>query len=396
MSDTTKALTPNGAELVARARDLVPTLRQRAAEAEKLRCIPPASIEDLREAGLFRTLQPAVVGGYELPLDEAVQITATVAEGCGSTGWVQGVYSDHCATLGMFDGQAQKDVWGRSPDSLISSGFAPTGKAVRVDGGFRLSGRWPFSSGCDYADWALVRSFVPPAVDTDTAELYMFLVPKADYTIIDNWFVAGMSATGSKDFQLNGEVFVPEHHALRNKDLADGSGPGSEFNGGALYRLPRMATVPFSLAAPLIGIAERALQVFLDGMRGRSSGDRRSAPEGAIQMRVASSAAEIDAARALMLQDCREAMKIVQRGQQLSIEKRARSRRDIAYVAHQCTQAVDRLFASAGGRNIYLDSEFQRLLRDLHMAGQHISLSWDVAGTTYGRVMFGLPPGQDL
>jgi alkylation response protein AidB-like acyl-CoA dehydrogenase len=396
MSDMMTAFTAEGAELLSRARELVPTFRKRAAEAEKLRRIPPESIEDLRKAGLFRTLQPAVLGGYELPLAEAVLITATVAEGCGSTGWVQGIYSDHCATLGMFDGQAQKDVWGASPDSLISSGFMPTGKAVRVDGGYRLNGRWPFSSGCDYADWALVRSFVPAAVDTDSAELYMFLVPKTDYTIIDNWFVMGMSATGSKDFQLKDEVFVPEHRALSNKDLTNGTGPGSEFNGGALYRLPRNSTVPFSLAAPLIGIAERALQTFVQSMRERSSGDRRAAQEGAIHMRVAHAAAEIDAARALMLRDCREAMEIVQRGKRLSIEQRARNRRDIAYVAYQCTRALDRLFASAGGRNIYLDSEAQRLLRDIHAAGQHIALSWDVAGSTYGRVMFGLPPGTDL
>ena len=113
-------------------------------------------------------------------------------------------------------------------------------------------------------------------------------------------------------------------------------------------------------------------------------------------MRVANSAAEIDAARTLMLRDCREAMEIVQRGQRLSIEQRARNRRDIAYVAYLCTRALDRLFASAGGTNIYLDSEAQRLLRDIHAAGQHIALSWDVAGSTYGRVMFGLPPGTDL
>ena len=396
MADTTTARTAKGAELLSRARELVPTLHERAAEAEKMRCVPPESIDDLRKAGLFRTLQPAVLGGHELPLDDAVLITATVAEGCGSTGWVQGVYSDHCATLGMFDGQAQKDVWGESPDSLISSGFMPTGKAVRVDGGYRLSGRWSFSSGCDYADWALVRSFVPGTAATDSPELYMFLVPRTDYTIIDTWFVMGMNGTGSKDFQLKDEVFVPEHRAILNKDLAAGSGPGSEFNSGALYRLPRMATVPFSLAAPLVGIAERALQTIIEGMRKRSSGDRRAAAEGATHARVATSAAEIDAARALMLRDCHEAMETINRGGQLTIEQRARNRRDIAFVAYQCTQAVDRVFASAGGSNIYLASEAQRLLRDIHAAGQHISLSWDVAATTYGRVAFGLPPGQEL
>ena len=287
--------------------------RGRAAEAEKLRRIPPESIDDLRRAGLFRTLQPAVLGGHELPLDEAVLITATVAEGCGSTGWIQGIFSDHCATLGMFDGRGAERRLGRiarQPDL-----FRLPARRESRPGRRRLParGRWPFSSGCDHADWALVRSFVPAAVDTEPAELYMFLVPKTDYTIIDNWHVMGMSGTGSKDFELKGEVFVPEHRALSDKALTNGTGPGSEFNGGALYRLPRHATVPFSLAAPLIGIAERALQIFVQGMREKSSGDRRAVQEGAIHMRVANSAAEIDAARALMLRDCREAMEIVER-----------------------------------------------------------------------------------
>jgi 3-hydroxy-9,10-secoandrosta-1,3,5(10)-triene-9,17-dione monooxygenase len=394
--DFGSASTAKGAELLSRARELAPAFRNRAAAAEKARCIPPESIAELREAGLLRTLQPAVLGGCELPLDEAVLITATVAEGCGSTGWVQGIFSDHCATLGMFDGQAQRDVWGASPDSLVSSGFLPAGKAVRADGGYRLTGRWPFSSGCDHADWALVRSFVSAPVATEPAELHMFLVPKSDYTIIDGWHVMGMSATGSKDFELKGEVFVPGHRALSDARLRNGTGPGSAFNGGALYRLPRHATVPFCLAAPLIGIAERALQAFVEDMRARSSGGRRAAHEGAVHMRVASSAADVDAARALMLRDCREAMEIVRRGGTMSIEQRARNRRDIAWVARLCTRAADRLFTAAGARSIFLESEAQRLLRDVHAAGQHIALNWDVAGTNYGRVMCGLPPGQDL
>jgi resorcinol 4-hydroxylase (FADH2) len=389
-------MTDKGAELLSRARALLPVLRARTSAAERLRSIPPESIADLREAGLFRTMQPAVLGGYEVPIDEAVLITATLAEGCGSTGWIQGIYSDHCATLGMFDGEAQKDVWGASPDSLISSGFQPVGKVARVDGGYQLAGRWPFSSGCDHADWALVRGFIPAALESAPPELYMFLVPKSDFTIIDNWFVMGMSATGSKDIELQGEVFVPAHRALSNRELANGTGPGSRFNGGALYRLPRHATVPFSLASPLIGMAERALQIFVQGMREKSSGDRRAPHEAAIHTRVAASAADIDAARALMLRDCREAMEMVEAGFEMSIEQRARNRRDIAWIASHCTHAVDRLFAAAGAHSIYLDREAQRLLRDVHAAGQHMALNWDVAGSTYGRVMAGLPPAMDL
>jgi 3-hydroxy-9,10-secoandrosta-1,3,5(10)-triene-9,17-dione monooxygenase len=294
----------------------------------------------------------------------------------------------------MFDGRAQQDVWGASRDSLVASGFLPAGRAARVDGGFRLSGRWPFSSGCDHADWALVRSFVPG--DSELPELHMFLVPKSDYAIIDGWHVMGMSGTGSKDFELKGEVFVPEHRTLSDRDLRNGTGPGSAFNGGALYRLPRHATVPFSLAAPLVGMAERTLQLIVQNMRERSAGERRSVHEGAIHIRVAESAAEIDAARALMLRDCREAMEIARQGGQMGLDLRARNRRDIAYVASRCTRALDRLYAAAGARSIFLDGEVQRLLRDIHAAGQHMALNWDVAGTNWSRVAAGLPPGQDL
>lgn len=368
----------------------------RAAAAEGARSIPPETIADLRAAGLLRTLQPAVLGGFELALDEALQITAAVAEGCGSTGWIQGIFSDHCATLGMFDGRAQQDVWGESPDSLVASGFLPAGKVARVDGGYRLSGRWPFSSGCDHADWALVRAFVPPAGDGAPPELTMFLVPKTDYAIIDTWHVMGMSATGSKDFELQGEAFVPAYRALSDRELRNGTGPGSAFNGGALYRLPRHATVPFCLAAPLLGMAQRALQLLVQSMREAPAGPRRATAESAIHLRVAESAAEIDAARALMLRDCRDAMETVRHDRPMSIEERARNRRDIGYVAAQCTRAIDRLYAAAGGRSIFLHDEMQRLLRDVHAAGQHMALSWDVAGTIYGRVACGLPPGMDL
>jgi len=396
MPDIGTAVTARGSQLLSRARELAPVFRARAAEAEKARRIPRESIDDLRESGLLRTLQPEVLGGHELPLDEAVLITATVAEGCGSTGWIQGIFSDHCATLGMFDGRAQHDVWGVSRDSLVASGFLPAGKAIRVDGGFRLSGRWPFSSGCDHADWALVRSFVPGVLQSEPPELRMFLVPKSDYAIIDSWHVMGMSGTGSNDFELKGEVFVPERRTLSDRYLRSGTGPGSAFNGGALYRLPRHATVPFSLAAPLVGMAERALQLIVQNMRERSAGERRAVHEGAIHIRVAESAAEIDAARALMLRDCREAMEIARQDGQMSLDLRARNRRDIAYVASTCTRALDRLYAAAGAKSIFLHGEVQRLLRDIHAASQHMALNWDVAGTNWSRVAAGLPPGQDL
>src|SRR5438552_10321784 len=172
---------PSYDELRARARALVPVLRERAAEAEELRRIPDASLEDLHRSGLFRMVQPARVGGSELPYRALCELPAIVARGCGSTGWVLSNLASHHWMLAMWPPEAQEEVWGRSPDHLIGSALAVTGGRARpVPGGYRPSGRWSFSSGIDPSTWNMIGALVEDP-GGGAADPRFFLVPASDY-----------------------------------------------------------------------------------------------------------------------------------------------------------------------------------------------------------------------
>src|ERR1051325_4522192 len=148
---------PDFPELMARAEALVPVLRERESQAEELRRLPDETIEDLHRTGLFRILQPRRVGGSELPFRSIVELVSVIGRGSGSTAWVLANLAAHHWMLAMFPKQAQDEVWGQSPDNLIGSALIfPRGRAHRVEGGYRLSGRWPFSSGVDPSSWNLI------------------------------------------------------------------------------------------------------------------------------------------------------------------------------------------------------------------------------------------------
>ncbi|MFN0301780.1 MAG: acyl-CoA dehydrogenase family protein [Burkholderiales bacterium] len=378
-----------GTELLRHATELVPVLRHRAAVTETLRRLPDETIAHLRRTGLLKAAQPRRFGGFELDLDEIMAIIAEVGRGCGSTAWVYGVYCDHNITLGMFPRQAQEDVWTNHPDALVSAGLAPGGTVTRAEDGYRLSGRWSYSSGCTHADWAFVHSILPATDSANPPESMYFLVPRKDFGIIDTWQVIGLCGTGSNDLEIR-DAFVPSHRALRVADANEGTGPGITTNDGALFRLPRAATVPYCLGAPVLGIAQAMYDDFIDNMRPRASRGFPLAEQQTIQMRVAEAAAEIDAARLLLQRDCKESMRAIRERGKLTMDERARNRRDMGYCVKLCVQASERMFSVTGGAGIYLNTDMQRLYRDVLALSRHYINSWDIAGTTYGRIAFGL------
>jgi alkylation response protein AidB-like acyl-CoA dehydrogenase len=380
-----------GTELLRRATELVPILRQRAQATEKLRRLSDETIDDLRRTELIKAARPKRFGGFALDLDEVMAIISELARGCGSTGWVFGVYCDHNITLGMFPGQMQEDVWATKPDALISAGLAPGGTITRTTGGYRLTGRWSYSSGCTHADWAFVHTLLPATDGTSPPESIYVFVPRADFRIIDTWEVIGLCGTGSNDLEVT-DAFIPSHRVLRVADANEGTGPGTAYSDAPLYRLPRAATVPYCLGAPVLGIAQSMYDDFVANMRPRASRGFPLAEQQTIQMRVAEAAAEIDAARLLLQRDCKESMRAIRERGKLTMEERARNRRDMGYCVKLCVQASERMFAVTGGAGIYLNTDMQRLYRDALALSRHYINSWDISGTTFGRVTFGLPP----
>jgi 3-hydroxy-9,10-secoandrosta-1,3,5(10)-triene-9,17-dione monooxygenase len=383
-------------ELKARARALVPALRGRAAQAEELRRVPDESIADLHRAGLFRAFQPRSIGGGELPYRAMVELGAILARGCGSTAWVLTNLASHHWMLGMWPKPAQDEIWGADgPDVLIGSAFAfPAGRASKVKGGHRLKGRWPFSSGVDPCAWNFIGAL---AEENGKLEPRVFIVKAADYAIIDNWHAAGLAGTGSKDVEIK-DAFVPDHRSLSPAQISGGATPGSAVNPGPLYRLPVFSLFPFILSAVALGLAQGAIEEFTQSMRGRAGtyAGKKLAELATLQLRLAEASALSDAAEKAMISACEEATLQTEAGKIPALEDRVRWRRDAAYGAGMCAKAVDLLFAGAGGNAIYKSNPLQRIWRDVHAANGHYLMSWDMAGTLYGRVALGLPPDMPV
>jgi 3-hydroxy-9,10-secoandrosta-1,3,5(10)-triene-9,17-dione monooxygenase len=388
---------PDFAELKSRAEALIPVLRERAARAEELRRMPDETIADLHKAGLFRVLQPKRVGGSELPFRSLVELVAIIARGDGSAAWVLANLAAHHWLLGMWPRKAQDEVWGGSADNLIGSALIfPRGRAQKVEGGYRLTGRWPFSSGVDPASWNMIGGIYQEE-ESGTTSPRIFLLPASDYTIIDTWHVIGLGGTGSKDVSVD-DVFVPEYRTLAVDQIAGGPNPGSEVNPSVLYQLPAISLFAFCIAGVSLGIAQGAIEHFTETTRSRVSAysGRSVADFNTVQVHVAEAAALADCARAVMLADCDEATSIVAAGKVPDLEHRARYRRNGAFAASLCTKAVDLLFTTTGGGAIYARNPLQRAFRDVHAANAHYVLSWDINGAMYGRVALGLPPDATL
>lgn len=388
---------PDFAELLRRAEALVPALRERAGRTEELRRLPDETIDDLHRTGLFRILQPRRVGGSELPFRSIVELVATIGRGCGSTAWVLANLAAHHWLLGMWPRQAQDEIWGESPDNLIGSALIfPRGRARKVPGGYRVFGRWPFSSGVDPASWNLLGAIVNDE-EAGISEPRIFLVPASDYTIIDTWHVIGLVGTGSKDVAAE-DVFVPAYRSIAVDQITGGPNPGSESNPSVLYRLPAISLFAFCIAGVSLGIAQGAIEYFRETTRTRTSyyTGRNLADFVTLQIHLAEATAIADTARAVMLLDCDEATGIVAGGAVPSLEQRARYRRDGAYAATLCTRAVDVLFHATGGGAIYARNPLQRAFRDVHAANAHYVLNWDINGAMYGRVALGLSPDATL
>ncbi len=379
---------PTRTELVSRATALIPVLRQRASRTEDLRRIPEDTLADLHAAGLFRMLQPQRVGGSELPYEAIVELSAIIGRGCGSTAWVLANLANHHWMLALWPRQAQEDLWGASPDALIGSALMfPAGQAERCEGGFRLSGHWKFSSGIDACGWCMLGGITAGA-DGELPEYRVFLVPQADYRVIDTWHVAGLRGTGSKDVEVH-DIFVPGHRALAVRDMKGGIAPGGET--APLYRLPVFDLFPYVVAGAALGIAQGALEVFSDDIRHRITAYSTTllADYATTQSRLGHAAAAVAAAERILMGNCREAMALAVEGVPAR-EHKIRLRRDGAYAAHLCTTAVDLLFGAGGGEFLYNQQAIQRSFRDVHAANSHYALAWDMATTMAGKDLLGI------
>lgn len=393
----TEAIVPPE-ELIARARALAPRFRERQERTESERRVPDESFQDILDAEIFKTLLPRRYGGFEHGLDTFADVAFEIARGCGATGWVHSITSMYHMFLGMFPVEAQDEVWGDDRRAVTAASFTPTGVAVPVDGGFRLSGKWMYCSGIDNCGWMIVGTNVAPDRDAEPVDKGYALARTAEFEQEDNWHVVGLAGTGSRNVFCE-DLFIPAHRFLPLEDTMSGRPPGAEANPGDLYRIPLFAAITISLCAPIMGMAQGALDEFVGATRERiTRGAALSKPVPmaeipTVQLRIGEAAASIDAARLLVDRDCKDIMATLAAGRELTIEQRARNKGDLGFAALLSRQAVDRVFEAGGGGGLFNDSRVQRYWRDIHAGAMHISMNFDAVGALHGRIMLGLPSG---
>jgi 3-hydroxy-9,10-secoandrosta-1,3,5(10)-triene-9,17-dione monooxygenase len=375
-------------EAVEIARGLAPKLRERVAQAEVDRRLPQENVRDLLGSGLIALEVPKRFGGAELNLDALIEVTGALAEGCPATGWVYSLWTAHMWLIGQYPEHIQAMVFG-DRNSLVSSVVNTVGTPEVVEGGFRWTGRGFFSSGVDHCNWLTGAVDLKP--QEPPGDRRWFLLQRSDFEILDDWHTVGLRGTGSKTIVFE-DVFVPDERVVLQKDLSEGNGLGAQMYGSPLYCAAMDFTFSLPIAAPVIGIARAAVRELEARIRKRleSANYRIAAEQTGTLTRLAEAGAQIDAARALLLDTARRFCFIP--AAEATALDRAECRRNVAYATQLCRHAANSVFEASGASNLFDSSDLQRLWRDSNVASSHHGSMWDVHGLAYGREVVGLPP----
>jgi 3-hydroxy-9,10-secoandrosta-1,3,5(10)-triene-9,17-dione monooxygenase len=377
-------------ELINRARQMVPILREREADAIRNRQVPEETIADFQRAGFFKVLQPKEYGGYEMSPAVYCEIAKTLAEGCMGSAWVYGVIAVHNWQLALFQPRAAEDVWGEDPATLVSSSYMPVGKPTKVEGGYRFSGRWAFSSGSDHCDWVILGANMVAEDGDGKPEPYNFLLPRSDYAIIDTWDTMGLRPTGSNDIVVE-DVFVPEHRVLRERDMFAIACPGHAHNSAALYRIPFAQVFNRTVSTTSIGALRRALEVFIDTTREKRTTytGQKLANDPTIQKAVADAKLIINDLELRLASDLAELDARAQSGD-WPIERRAQLGHHTTAMVSRCVEAIDALMLFSGGKAIYSGNVIQHAFLDIHCARAHVANNPFPYARNVGGMAFGM------
>ena len=382
--------------LVDEARRLAPELAAANDEADRQRFMPETTWKSMHVAGLFRALQPARYGGGEVHLREFYDAVIEVSRASGSAGWVMGVIGVHPWQLALFPEKTQKEMWGTDASRMHSSSYSPTGKAVKVEGGYRLSGRWSFSSGsahCTAVNVGVIAGKKDLGGGLEVPDFRSMVVFDGDYSLVDVWHTAGMKGTGSNDIVID-DVFVPEYRTQSHMDYLTSSPlPGWDVNPAALYRTPWAVVFNFALAASVYGTALGYLDTWVKestGRVGQFGGSIVNDP--LMQRRVAEFTWDLDAAVAKLQRDSDLMMSAAAAGEFLPPEKRAEMRWNATRGCEIVGRGVSELHHSASGRAIFSDHPLQRGFQDVQGALGHAFLVGDSISLSVGSARLGGNP----
>jgi 3-hydroxy-9,10-secoandrosta-1,3,5(10)-triene-9,17-dione monooxygenase len=382
---------PSKQELLERAEALKPLLARNAAQTEDGRRIPQENIASLEEAGLFKLTMPRRLGGYEVPFDTKLALSAKLAEACGSTAWVVTLTNVCAWMVGLYCDQAQQDVWGSNPDARVCGVLAPTGETRREDGGLRVSGRWGYASGSLHADWAMLG--VPVVNEAgEPVDQGLALISMSDLTIEDTWFVAGMKGTGSNTLVAQ-DVFVPDHRIISVPAAINNQYP-TEHGEETLYRSSFIPVLALVLAGPQVGMARAAVDFVIEKAPKRQIAYTvftRQTDSTAFQLQVSDAAMLADTAQLHVERAAQDIDEAAARGAAMEYLARARVRADTGWAIRKAREAIETVISANGASSFAEVSPLQRLWRDAGTAGRHAVVLPSVNQEVYGKALLGIP-----
>jgi len=375
--------------LLAAARAMAPRLRARVQQCKKDGKVPDETIAEFREAGFFKVLQPEQWGGYAMDPQVFYALGLELAQHCMSSAWVLGVIAVHNWQLAVFDDQAAQDVWADDPSVLLSSSYAPVGKVKVVDGGFRLSGRWGFSSGSAHCKWAFLGAVVPtPEAPFDMANYRTFLVPISDYEIVDNWDVIGLEGTGSNDIVVD-DVFVPGHRTHKSMDGFLCDNPGNVVNDAPLYRMPFMQVFVRAVCTATLGGLVGSLDAFIEVAKTRRVGPNKMSDDPGARLLAAEVRTSIEEMKRTLFSNFDAMMAYTRAGEPIPLLERAQYRYDSAVVADRCAALSARMLKASGSGGIRHGSPLLARHLDIMCSQAHVANVTPPFANNLGGMLFG-------
>ncbi len=375
------------------AHDIAETARRFAEETERGRRLAGPVLTELVDAGLMRMLVPADLGGLEVDVATMVECIEAVASGDAAAGWCLMIAATTGVTAAQLPVEGAREIYA-DPKVVTGGMLMPRGKAVRTDGGYRVSARWSYGSGSQHCQWMLGGSFVhgpdgPETLENGAPHMRLFFFPASDITTHDTWHVSGLRGTGSHDYEVV-DVFVPEHRTAP-------IGGGTVWAKGPLYRFPVYGLLALGIAGVALGIARDAIDELVALAKGKTpTGSRRPLAErGSAQSGIAEAEAMRLSARHLLLDTVRGTWESVAGGTKMTLRDRAMLRLAATNTALSCAKAVDICYNLGGGTAIYEESRLQRHFRDIHTLTQHVMVGQPTLEVV-GRVLLDVPTDTSM
>ena len=371
---------PSDADLLARARAMVPGLAARVPAVTAARKVANETISEFRQAGILRVLQPRRFGGRQASFGLFLKILDILIEGCASSAWVYAILGELQWVIASLPERAQEEIWGADPEAVAAGSIIPRTLARRCDGGWRISARYSFGSACLHAQWAFIGARCEEAAGHE--QVRYLVVPMTDVEIVDDWHVLGMRGTGSRTLALH-DVFVPEHRTIGHPDVLAGTPPGRHVHPGyPLLRSPRYYLVPFVLPAVAFGLARTALS-FVPASLAARGGPRSDV----LHFRLGEAAARIETANLIFATRRAESIARLDSGGTIDEADVSRNRRDVTFAFRSLREGVEQLAALNGARTVYDDDPLQTVLRDVTTIATHIVLNEEMAMVPHGRLL---------